>query len=54
MSLGEVMVQPFARGDVLLLQRYRNLLLRSVGFRTLPISAAIAEPAAELRARYRI
>jgi predicted nucleic acid-binding protein len=51
-SLGEVLVQPFARFDVPLQRRYRELLLNSIGFRTLPISAALAERAAELRARY--
>jgi predicted nucleic acid-binding protein len=51
-TLGEVMVQPFARGDVRLQQRYRDLLLYSLGFRTLPVDAVMAERAAELRARY--
>jgi predicted nucleic acid-binding protein len=51
-SLGEVLVQPFARGDHRLQQRYRELLLHSVGCRTLPINAATAERDAELQARY--
>ena len=51
-SLGEVLVQPFARRDLRLQQRYRDLLLNSIGFRTLPVDAAMAERAAELRARY--
>jgi predicted nucleic acid-binding protein len=51
-SLGEVLVQPLARGDERLRQRYHDLLLQSVGFRTLAIDAALAERAAELRARY--
>ena len=51
-TLGEVLVHPFARGDTGLRQRYRAVLLESVGFRTCPIDAASAERAAELRARY--
>jgi predicted nucleic acid-binding protein len=51
-TLGEVLVQPFARGDVLLQQRYRNALLNGTGLRTLPIDEGMAERAAELRARY--
>jgi predicted nucleic acid-binding protein len=51
-SLGEVLVQPMSRGDQHLQQRYRELLLNSVGFRTLPVDAALAERAAGLRARY--
>jgi predicted nucleic acid-binding protein len=51
-TLGEVLVQPLARGDVALQQQYRDLLLHSFGFRTLPVDAAVAERAAELRARY--
>jgi predicted nucleic acid-binding protein len=51
-SLGEVLVQPFARGDLRLRERYRDLLLNSIGFQTLPVDATMAERAAELRARY--
>jgi predicted nucleic acid-binding protein len=51
-TLGEVLVQPFARGDERLRQRYRDILLNGIGFLTLPIDAALAERAAELRARY--
>lgn len=53
-TLGEVLVQPLARGDVRLQQRYRDALLNGVGIWTLPVDAALAERAAELRARYRI
>ncbi|MEP7336274.1 MAG: PIN domain-containing protein [Acidobacteriota bacterium] len=35
-------------------QEYRELLLRGLNFTTLAVSAAIAERAAELRARYRL
>jgi predicted nucleic acid-binding protein len=53
-SLAEVMVQPFARGDRYLQQRFRSLLLNSDEVRTIPVDASMAERAAELRARYRI
>jgi predicted nucleic acid-binding protein len=41
-------------GDVLLQQTFRDLLLRSQNFDTLPVSTAIAERAAEIRALYRL
>jgi predicted nucleic acid-binding protein len=53
-TIGEVLVQPLAHGDVGLQQRYRDALLNGVGIRTLPVDAMLAERAAELRARYRI
>jgi predicted nucleic acid-binding protein len=53
-TLGEVLVQPLVRGDAGLQQRYRDVLLQSVGFDMRPIDAAAAEHAAELRARYRL
>lgn len=53
-SLAEVLVQPFVRGDRDLQQRFRDLLLHSDEFRTLPVDAVIAERAAELRSRYRM
>src|SRR5258705_11008948 len=51
-SLSEVLVQPIAAGRNDLQQSYRDLLLNSSNFRTLPISATIAENAARLRAAY--
>lgn len=51
-SLSEVLVQPIAAGRKDLQQSYRELLLNSSNFRTLPISAVIAEDAARLRAAY--
>jgi predicted nucleic acid-binding protein len=53
-TLGEVLVQPFANADVRLQQRYRDYLLDSVGFMMLPVDAAPAERAVELRSRYRM
>lgn len=51
-TLGEVLVQPFAVGNLELRRRYRDILLNSVGVRTCSISAEVAERAAELRARF--
>jgi predicted nucleic acid-binding protein len=53
-TLGEVLVKPLERGDIRLQQRYRDILLDSGGFRMLPVDAALAERAADLRARYRM
>jgi predicted nucleic acid-binding protein len=53
-TLGEVLVQPFANADVRLQQQYRDYLLDSVGFTMLPVDAVLAERAADLRARYRM
>jgi predicted nucleic acid-binding protein len=51
-TLTEVLVHPFQRGDAHLGDEYRALLLTSRDFQTLPIDGAIAEQAANLRARY--
>ena len=53
-TLSEVLVQPLLHADVPLQQTYRDLLLNSFNFHTLPVTAAIAEQAAGLRARYRL
>lgn len=53
-TIGEVLVQPFAHGDLGLQQRYREALLDGAGIRTLPVDAPLAERAAALRARYRM
>jgi predicted nucleic acid-binding protein len=53
-TLSEVLVQPILHQHALLQQEYRDLLARGRNFGTLAISAAIAERAAELRARYRL
>src|SRR4051794_3755303 len=52
-TLAEVLVRPFQRGDVRLEASYRNLLQRSASVDLLPIEAEVAARAAELRARYR-
>lgn len=51
-SLSEVLVQPIVSQRNDLQQRYREFLLDSSNFHTLPISATIAEDAARIRASY--
>ena len=53
-TLAEVLVRPFQRGDVRLEASYRNLLQRSANVDLLPIADEVAARAAELRARYRL
>jgi len=53
-TLSEVLTQPLRRGDTDLQQQYRDLLLHSKGFATVPIDAGIAERAADLRAHYQL
>jgi predicted nucleic acid-binding protein len=49
-TLLEVLVHPFRKGETALAQKYRNILLNSNHLSILPVSSAIAERAAELRA----
>jgi predicted nucleic acid-binding protein len=51
-SLSEVLVQPILSGRNDLQKAYRELLLNSSGFHTLPINATVAENAARMRAAY--
>jgi predicted nucleic acid-binding protein len=51
-SLCEVLVQPLVSGRSDLEKAYRELLLNSINFHTLPISVAVAENAARYRAKY--
>ncbi|MEZ8217495.1 putative nucleic acid-binding protein, contains PIN domain [Candidatus Fervidibacteria bacterium JGI MDM2 SSWTFF-3-K9] len=53
-TLTEVLTHPLRLKNVSLAQRYRDVLYRSRNFRLLPIDAAIAEVAANLRARYNL
>lgn len=53
-GLTEVLVLPLRLQHEELAQRYRNLLLNSHNFHTLDITPAIAERAADLRARYNL
>lgn len=52
LALTEGLVFPLRNADVQLAQRYRDLLLNSDDFQVLPVDAAVAEIAADLRARY--
>ena len=52
-SLSEVLVQPFVSGRNDLQNAYRELLLKSSNFHTLPINATVAENAARMRAAHR-
>jgi predicted nucleic acid-binding protein len=51
-TLLEVLVIPFRRGDAVLAQRYRDLLLDSKGLISLPVTQNAAEEAAHLRAQH--
>lgn len=53
-TLTEVLTKPRERADAVLEREYRDLLLRSRNFTLVPISAAIADRAADLRARHRL
>ncbi len=53
-TLTETFVLPFRDGNALLEQSFRDLLLNSANVTVLPVDAAIAERAADLRARYRM
>jgi len=52
--LTEVLSHPMKRGDVQMENQYREILTRSEGVEVIPVSLAIAERAAELRARYNL
>jgi len=51
-SLSEVLVQPIVSGRNDLQKAYRELLLKSSNFHTVPINVAVAENAARMRATY--
>jgi predicted nucleic acid-binding protein len=53
-TLTEVLAQPLRLGNTELAQRYRRFLTSSRNLALDPISAGIAEQAADLRARYRL
>ena len=53
-TLLEVLVHPLRRGDALLAQRYRDILLNAQGLTTCQLSQDIAEEAARLRAVHSI
>jgi len=53
-TLTEVLVQPYRRGALNLLQQYRALLRHSGNVEIVSIDPSIAEQAADLRARYNL
>lgn len=53
-TLLEVLIQPYRRGDKDLAEKYRDILLYSENLLTFPVSNEIADEAAKLRARYGI
>ena len=53
-TLTEVLVHPLRQANTVLQQAYRKILMRSPNFHTLPVNVAIAESAADLRARYNL
>jgi predicted nucleic acid-binding protein len=53
-TLTEVLTLPFKAGDRQVEQMYRSRLLYSRNFTLLPVSIAIAEKAAQLRAKYNL
>ena len=54
LTLTEVMVQPIQSGNQQLAKEYRDILVDSGAYTLLPITAPIAETAADLRARYNL
>jgi len=53
-TLLEALVHPFRHGNTILAQQYREILLNTSHVAIIPLSCAIAEEAARLRARYNI
>jgi predicted nucleic acid-binding protein len=53
-TLTEVLVMPIRTGHVQYQQEYRDMLLNTVNITTQPVSALIAERAAQLRAQYNL
>ena len=51
-SLTEVLVQPISSGRNDLQEAYRELLLNSINFHTVPVNTNVAEHAARIRATY--
>jgi predicted nucleic acid-binding protein len=53
-TLTEVLVHPFRRSQGVLVEQYRQILLSARNLTTMPVTAVIAEQAAELRARHNL
>lgn len=54
LTLLEVLVQPFRRGDTELAQQYRDILLYSPNLTCAPLTTTVAEEAARLRAQHNV
>ncbi|NDJ18373.1 type II toxin-antitoxin system VapC family toxin [Myxacorys almedinensis] len=54
LTLTEVLVHPLRAGNVELAREYRDIILDQAYLITFPVSAAIAERAAQLRANYNL
>ncbi|MBI1928263.1 PIN domain-containing protein [Candidatus Poribacteria bacterium] len=52
-TLAECLVHPYRHGDMMLVQQFRNVITAGVHTRYVGVDA-VAEPAAELRARYNL
>jgi predicted nucleic acid-binding protein len=52
LTLLEVMVKPFRDGNAALANLFRDVLLNTVGFTSLPITRAVLESAARLRSQH--
>jgi predicted nucleic acid-binding protein len=50
LTLSEVLVQPYRKGDMALAAKYSGILLNAPNLKLLPISAEIADEAARIRA----
>lgn len=53
-TLLETLVHPLKQGDKYYIEKYRAILLRTKGLKTVSVSAEIAELAASLRAKYNV
>ncbi len=54
LALTEVLIHPLRQGNAHLAHEYRRILLQADNVQTLPVSAAIAEEAARLRAKHNV
>lgn len=53
-TLLETLVHPLRQGDKYYVEKYRAILLRTKGLKTVPVSTEIAEEAARLRAKHNV
>lgn len=53
-TLTEVLIHPFRQSRVALVEQYRQILLQARNLTTIPVTAAVAEQAAQLRAYHNL